>query len=439
MNNIASQRRTELDAIQAAFPLARVALLLATAILTVVILSFRPFQPAPPPGAAASGDIVNQLGFSTLGVLSVFCLATMVTHRRLVALASPWWLAMLGFLAFSVLNALDPNAAMRAALFTLFGMVSMAAAVSLPRDGDGYAWMFLTAGLVVVGLGYFGVVAMPSVAIHSADSIEAQHAGFWRGSFAHKNIAGPVMACMAFAGLYVWRHGWRWRGGALFLLAMFFVSNTGSKTTAGLVPLVMLLIMAPRAIGFVFITPLLVWVTVLGTALGTIGIVFIAPIKDLAATFFPDLTYTGRTTLWEFLGQMIATRPWTGWGFESIWGTVRMLMAETTFDQNWDVTGSVHGHNGWLDLAAMMGLPALAVAIVTFVAVPVRDFARIPMIKENVLLADLFLMILVFAALNAFLESFFFRRADPVWLLFVMAALGLRLVARFRIPSTIRS
>ena len=39
-------------------------------------------------------------------------------------------------------------------------------------------------------------------------------------------------------------------------------------------------------------------------------------------------------------------------------------MVETTFDQKWDVTGSVHGHNGWLDLAAMMGLPALAVAII---------------------------------------------------------------------------
>ena len=38
------------------------------------------------------------------------------------------------------------------------------------------------------------------------------------------------------------------------------------------------------------------------------------------------------------------------------------------------------------------------------------------------------MMILLFTALNAFLESFFFRRADPVWLFFVFGILGLRMV-----------
>ena len=45
------------------------------------------------------------------------------------------------------------------------------------------------------------------------------------------------------------------------------------------------------------------------------------------------------------------------------------------------------------------------------------------------------MMVLLFTALNAFLESFFFRRADPVWLFLVFGVLGLRLVARFPIRS----
>ena len=44
---------------------------------------------------------------------------------------------------------------------------------------------------------------------------------------------------------------------------------------------------------------------------------------------------------------------------------------------------------------------------------------RIPHLKENIFLGDFFMMVLLFTALNAFLESFFFRRADPVWLFFV--------------------
>ena len=41
------------------------------------------------------------------------------------------------------------------------------------------------------------------------------------------------------------------------------------------------------------------------------------------------------------------------------------------------------------------------------------------------------MMVVLFTSLNAFLESFFFRRADPVWLFFLFGLLGLRLAARF--------
>ena len=50
-------------------------------------------------------------------------------------------------------------------------------------------------GVLVVVTSYAGIVLLPDVAIHSANSAEPQHAGLWRGLFAHKNIAGPVMSC----------------------------------------------------------------------------------------------------------------------------------------------------------------------------------------------------------------------------------------------------
>ena len=95
----------------------------------------------------------------------------------------------------------------------------------------------------------------------------------------------------------------------------------------------------------------------------------------------------------------------------------------------------MHGHDGYLDIALVMGIPALCVALFTFLIEPLRDYMRIPHIKENIFLGDFFMMIVLFTALNAFLEIFFFRRADPVWLFFVFGLLGLRLVARFPIRS----
>jgi O-antigen ligase len=44
-------------------------------------------------------------------------------------------------------------------------------------------------------------------------------------------------------------------------------------------------------------------------------------------------------------------------------------------------------------------------------------------------------MIIQFTTLNAFLESFFLRRADPVWMLLVVGLFGIRLVARFPVPA----
>ena len=85
--------------------------------------------------------------------------------------------------------------------------------------------------------------------------------------------------------------------------------------------------------------------------------------------------------------------------------------------------------------ALTMGVPTFLFAVLVMLIVPMVDYAKCIRSRENVLLADLFMMIFAFSALNACLESFFFRRSDPVWLLFVSAAIGLRLTARIAIPS----
>lgn len=435
MNNTASPTATEARRLADIVPLDRVAAALAALMLTVAILSFRPFQPAGLEAVGDGGDIVNQLGFGSLGLLAVTCLVMLVDRRVLVALASPWWLALVGFLAIAVLNALDPAGAMRAAAFTLIAVVTMAAVLTLPRGAEGFSGVLAFAGLSAVGLSYAGLVLMPDVAIHGGGGLEPQHAGFWRGAFAHKNIAGPVMACLSFAGIYLWRRGRTVTGLLLFALAIVFVFNTGSKTTTGIVPLAILIVVLPGLVGMRFLVPAFMVLALTGAGLATLGIVFIEPLRETAQSLAPGLTYTGRTSLWEFLVGMIAERPWFGYGYESLWGTETVRGTDHPFDRPWDVRGIVHGHNGYLDLAALMGLPALAAALVAFVVMPLRDYLAVPRLSENVRLADFFMMILAFTLLNAFLESFFFRRADPVWLFFVLAALGLRLVARFPVSA----
>lgn len=437
MNSIANPRRTELG-LTGAVSLARLSTAYAALLLTVLIVTFRPFQPAGGEGVAEGGDIVNQLGFSSLGGLAVIGILCLAEPRRISLLCGASWVVLLSFLALGVANAAEPAAAFRAAFFTLMAMATMLAVLVIPRDADAFSTVLAVAGLTVIGVSYFGLVVLPGTAIHTSASAEPQHAGLWRGLFPHKNVAGPVMACFSFAGFYLLRRGWRWIGLVMLVAAMIFMANTGSKTTAALVPLAIGIVILPGLIGMRPLTVALFALAVVGTGVATLGMVFIDPVGTLILSYFPDLTYTGRTTLWEYAGEMIAKRPWTGYGFDSFWGSKMLLDTDKPFDSAWDIRTIVHGHNGYLDIALTLGLPATVIAVFALLVAPARDYLNVPRLKENVYLADLFMMIVLFTALNAFLESFFFRRADPVWMFLVLGAFGLRLVARMPVASSSR-
>ncbi len=212
MSSTGSLKRTDGVWLAEVFPAARVATILAAILLTTVIVSFRPFQPGgAEPSPEGGGDIVNQLGFSLLGGLALFAMLAFARPRVIAVFFSPWWLLLLAFFALSVVNAADPSAAARAAFFTVIGIIAIVAVLSLPRDADAFSAVIAFAGITVVVASYVGIILLPDIAIHSANSAEPEHAGLWRGLFAHKNLAGPVMACFSFGGLYLLRRGWTYR------------------------------------------------------------------------------------------------------------------------------------------------------------------------------------------------------------------------------------
>ncbi|MGL4406207.1 MAG: O-antigen ligase family protein, partial [Notoacmeibacter sp.] len=125
----------------------------------------------------------------------------------------------------------------------------------------------------------------------------------------------------------------------------------------------------------------------------------------------------------------IQERPLFGYGLESLWGKPVLMEMERPYDADWDFRGIVHGHSGYLD--AMLDLGIIGALVVFWVVIiqPVIDYIRTRRLKANILAADFFMMIIVFTTLNAFMETFFFRRGDPVWMLMVLAVAGLRLTA----------
>ena len=413
--------------------LRRAAVVVSILLFTIMLISFQPFSPVHE-GVEEGGNLVNQLGFGMLGLIALCSLLTLADLRRLPSLIGPAWLLMIGFLVLSGFTAPDPSATLRGIILTLIVMMTIVTVLALPQDGDGYARMLSVVAGILIFICYAGLPLVPSLATHGFDALEPQNSYLWRGVFTHKNIAGPVMAAFVFAAIYLWRRGDRWSGVVIAVSALIFVSQTGSKTTLGLVPVAALLVLLPSAIGLRVLTPIAVFCCQLAFALLTFGSVLIEPIHQFILWLGIDPTFTGRVSIWKFGLDALADRPLTGFGYESFWSTDLVRYAANPYYLDWDVRGIVHAHNGYLDIAISMGMPALIVALAVLIVLPLNDYMCCRPARENRLLADFFMMIVFFTTLNAMMESFFFRRMDPVWMLCFFGVIGLRLVARVSIP-----
>ncbi|WP_374829349.1 O-antigen ligase family protein [Paenochrobactrum pullorum] len=434
MNNTAIRKKTE-PATQAYVRKATrsAAIAMSTIIFSILLISFRPFQGRFE--AQEGGDIVNQLGFSILGVVSVICLFTLGKPHFLRQLLSPGWILMCGFLLMSAFIAPDPMATIRTVIFTLIGMVCMFSIAGLLQDADGFSKTITIVSGLVIALSFIGVVVVPDLATHGYDVVEPPNSYLWRGVFVHKNIAGPVMAAFAFSGIYLMRRGMVLRGLIIMITATIFVSQTGSKTTTALIPLAMIVIIFPALLGWRWLTFITTLSTHIVLGLLTIGTILFKPLRDFMESTPIDATFTGRTSIWSFALEKLAQRPWTGFGFESFWSSPISVDAANPYYLDWDVRSIVHGHNGYLDIAMTMGIPALICAVMVLIILPLFDYLRCKKTRENILLADFFLMVVFFCTLSAHLESFFFRRIDPAWLILMLSAFGLHLCARIEIPT----
>ena len=88
-----------------------------------------------------------------------------------------------------------------------------------------------------------------------------------------------------------------------------------------------------------------------------------------------DATFTGRNEIWEFAIDNIFVRPFRGWGYGAFWMTERTMYAGS--EQLTWVNTANHAHNAYLDTALTMGLPGLALTLLAFMLMPLRDLQAV--------------------------------------------------------------
>lgn len=401
-------------------------------ILTIVFVSFRPFTSVEidlPGQPSDGGDIVNQLGFGFLGAICAYLLAKKTCSNAINALLHPLWMLFLPVLAVSVLNADAPVAAARAMAFSIIVVLAAAAALSLPRNFSELISVLAVTSAATIALCYVAVFAFPEHGVHNGSGFESFHGGLWRGIYDHKNVAAYVLGSLAIFGWFISRNGKLVVGALIALAALVFIAQAGSKTVLGILPVALVAAILAQWVtwrplkALILLSPVAVLTSV------TLGSVIYPPILEELRLHLPGLSYTGRTDIWIFGLNSLGQSPWIGYGFESFWNTPRVINMVQPIDLNWDVRGIVHGHNSWLDAMLAFGIPGSVLLGFILLILPVIDYCRIPNSGNAGKLAGLFITIWLFTALGACLESFFFRRADPVWFCMLISVIGLRLTA----------
>ncbi|WP_332682903.1 O-antigen ligase family protein, partial [Bosea sp. (in: a-proteobacteria)] len=340
------------------------------------------------------------------------------------------WIIVLMVAALSVWRAPDPEASLRGLLLAAFALVVVVGILVLPRSERDFASAAASAALMVLLLVYAAILLAPQLAIHGAEGVEGGHAGDWRGHLSHKNYAAPVFSILTMLGIYCWRMGLRLRGFAIICLGTIFVLNSGSKTTMGFLPVAIGLVLLGRALGRPRLILALHGVLVLLVAALTVGTVLSPTLLRLASAVIADPTFTGRDEIWRFASAHIGEKPWLGHGYLGFWQTPVVTTLEENFEASWDIRGIGSGHNSYLDAMLMFGIPGAVLTIYCLMVLPLRNYVRADRDPARRRLADLFAMIVIFMTYVGMLESFFLNRADPLWILFALAVLGLEFASR---------
>jgi O-antigen ligase len=335
--------------------------LLAAAFLMLVVLgpllSFSPNH-----DNTGDGNAMRQISY-----LAVFIATAVVAHKRGTRLQGlPLTLVLaLGWCWLSVTWAVDPVIAVRR--LTLTTIVVLTVFFISRRLGYQATIRALRIALVAALLAnYAAVFGWPEVGIHQLGPGEDPGlVGDWRGIAQHKNFAGPMCAFTVLLFALDAREIRRLLRWSVVVAAGYFLFQTGSKTSMGILGVSLAAGWPyrrynPRYRVYLIPATLLLGIVVTGLLYNYAG--------ALATAFARPDALTGRVQIWPVLLAYSQDHWLGGSGYGSFWN-VGPASPVYKYITGW-VSEIVSGHNGYLDLLVQVGVPGLLLTITAAIVLP---------------------------------------------------------------------
>lgn len=298
-------------------------------------------------------------GILTQALANALIIVLLLRHPRLVLrrLASVPWLALFALLAIaSAAWSLDPFLTLRRSIpFSLAGLFGLwfAARYPIPRQ-----LAILRLALLAVALATVAVVLFsPSVGLDHSSG----HTADWQGVFTQKNACGRIMVLACAAVLFSERITRpRLAAFALFLFILVMSGSRAAWTIEAAILLLWLLLRFSRRAGARLRLVLALAAPPVALALTAAAVLFF---PALARSLGRDPTLSGRTAVWLQVLHSIALRPLTGYGYAAFWRGMAGPSLQIAASLHFVV---LHAHNGFLEIALELGLPGLALLLLSF-------------------------------------------------------------------------
>ncbi|ACC83807.1 O-antigen ligase family protein [Nostoc punctiforme] len=252
----------------------------------------------------------------------------------------------------------------------------------------------------------------------------------WRGIFSTKNILGKrfVLSAAVFLFLAMTNKENRWFFWLGYITSGLLILLSQSATSAGnfiIITVAFLVYYRILNLKFKIMIPVL-------TLLSTVGIAFyywfILQADAILGSVGKDTTLTGRSELWPVVLEMIAKKPWLGYGYGAFWTANNSESSIIIQAVQWDAPNA---HNGFLDLWLALGLLGFLVFTIGFV---INLLRAIYLTRWNQTSESIWLLVnLTFIILSNLTETTMLEQNSIEWILYVSAIFSSQLSRRSNI------
>lgn len=380
-------------------------------------------------GMPTSSDALSRFTWLFLLGAGVVALATRLKRTMILARwLNPFLLGFMALAAVSIVWSIDPGITVRRVLRASTIVMICVGFTLVGWHAKRFQHVVRPIMTAVLLSSIIFVLLDPDDAIHHLDQVELKDA--WHGITMGKNILGSF----ASINVVLWLHAWLSKeakplaaitgitiGGYTLVMTR---SATSVMSTLFAVMFMLILLRSPGSlrrympylVGFFATLTLIYALAVLRLVPGME--IFLQPIVTLTGK---DLTFTGRTAIWDILNEHIHLRPWLGSGYGAYWA------GATPTSPSFEMLTRLYfypteGHNGYLDVINDLGWVGAACLVGYFV-----NYVRqaLTMMRFDRYQGGLYLTLLFRAFMADMSESHWFSALSADFIIMTLATAAL--------------